>query len=491
MTNDKNLFRKQALDHLSSPEQLDLLIHIIKPQDWLHLSVLCTLFSLIIIWMFLGRIPISVSGKGVLIYPRQIVDIQSPISGQIKQLNVKVGDCLKKNNSNEIEQPEEIIAFINPIDLKQQLQQEKTKLEILQQQDIEATNLELQKNQLEKLALQQQRESLQQRLRDNQIISPILKNQTNSAIQQRQVSLQQNLQDTEALVPVFRERLEKRKELFTKGAISKDGVLESDQQYRQNLQNISNIKAQLKQLDVDITATEKQYIDNVNNLSEIQVKLQEITTKEKTLKQQNLTDVINRKNQILQNKQEIDTLTQKIKNNSTIKSPHTGCILELTTTNGQVVNTGTSIGSLEIKAAASEKLVGVTYFSVGDGKKIKPGMEIQITPTSVKREQFGGIVGKVISVSPFPVTKQGAVNVLGNTELVESIVTKSQEPQIEVWAELKPNFTNFSNYEWSSSTGPTNLKLSSGTTTKVNIILEQRQPITFILPFLREWSGIN
>lgn len=146
---------------------------------------------------------------------------------------------------------------------------------------------------------------------------------------------------------------------------------------------------------------------------------------------------------------------------------------------------------MEIKAQASEKLVGVIYFPVGDGEQIKPGMEIQLTPTTVKWQRFGGIVGTVISVSPFPVTRQGAFNVVGNVELVERIIAQSQEPQIEVRAELKPSTSTFTGYEWSSSTGPTNLKLSSGTTTTATITLEQRTPITFILPFLREWGGIN
>ncbi|MEA5575508.1 NHLP bacteriocin system secretion protein [Anabaena sp. UHCC 0451] len=493
MTNDKykNLFRKQALDRLSSPEQLDQLLHIVQPQDWLHLSVLGGLFLLIIMWSFFGRIPIYIRGKGVLIRPHRVVKIQSPIAGQLKQINVKVGDCLQKNNGNAIDEPEEIIALIDPIDIKQQLQQEKFKLAVLQQQDIEITNLELQKHQLKKLALQQQREILQQRLRDTQVLSPLIKNKTNTAIQKRKISLQQSLKDAESLITVFQKKLETRQELFKKGAISKDVVLESDQEYRRNLQNISDIKAQLKQLDVETTATEKQYIDNLNSLLEIQADLQEINNKEKTLKQENIHEITKRKNQILQVKQQIDTLEQKIKSNSIIKSPHTGCILELTINNGQVVNPGTTIGSMEIKAATSEKLLGVTYFAVEDGKKIKPGMEIRITPTTVKPEQFGGIVGKVISVSPFPVTKQGAANVIGNSELVENIITKAGEPQIEVWAELKPNSHNFSGYEWSASNGPTDLTLSAGTTTTVKITLAQRKPITYILPFLREWSGIN
>ncbi len=493
MTNEQNkkLFRKQALDRLSSPEQLDQLIQIVNPKDWLPLSVLGILFLLIIFWSIIGRIPITVSGKGVLIRPRKVVEIQSPISGQLKKLNVKVGDCLKKNNSNKTDELTEIIAFIDPIELKKQLEQLKFKLEVLQKQDIEANNLQIQSNQLETVASQQQQKSLQQRLQNIQALSPVLRNKNIDAIQQRRASLQQSRQDAEALAPVFQKRMETRKQLLAIGAISKDQILEAEQQYRQNLQTISDIQAKLKQLDVDKTETEQKYLENLNNISQFQTQLKEIETQKNTLKEQKVAASSGRKNQILAVKQEIEILKEKIKTNSTIKSLYNGCLLELTISDGQVVNPGTSIGFLEIEAQASEKLVGVAYFPVGDGKQIKPGMEIQLTPTTVKRERFGGIVGTVISVSPFPVTRQGAINVVGNAELVERIITKAQEPQIEVRVEIKPNPTTFTGYKWSSSTGPTNLKLSSGTTTTVSITLEKRRPITFILPFLREWSGIN
>jgi len=59
-------------------------------------------------------------------------------------------------------------------------------------------------------------------------------------------------------------------------------------------------------------------------------------------------------------------------------------------------------------ANPDSEMVGITYFSVGDGKKIKPGMTLQITPQTVKRERFGGIVGTVKDISTFPITQAAA-----------------------------------------------------------------------------------
>jgi len=60
---------------------------------------------------------------------------------------------------------------------------------------------------------------------------------------------------------------------------------------------------------------------------------------------------------------------------------------------------------------------------------------------------------------------------------------------MQVVADLHPDSTTFSGYKWSSSKGP-ELNISSGTTTTVRVTIEERAPITFILPILRSSSGI-
>ncbi|HEY9301544.1 MAG TPA: NHLP bacteriocin system secretion protein, partial [Phormidium sp.] len=445
----RKIFRKESLNYLSTPERLDELIKVISPQDWIPLATLGGLVLAGLVWSIFGRIPITVAGQGVLLRSRQVVELQSPISGQLQELKVKVGDCIQKNNGDNINDPQEIIATIEPVELKQKRQLEVQKLAELQKQDREASAIALQRTQLEKVALQQQQTSLQQRLQDAQSLTPLLKNQSTSsiakqrenlqqrlqnlqsltpvlrrkrsgAIQQKRESLQQRLQDAKAQAPVLKERLEIRQELAKQGAIPKDQVLEAERQYRDSLQNVAEVQAQLKQLDVDETQaeqaylenlnsigeiqsqlkkleldkteSEQRYVDNLNKISEIETQLKELDTKEKTLEQQNLDATNNRKNQILEVEKQVKAFEQQIQTNSVIKSPYDGCILELTITNGQVVNPGSRIGSIQIQKSA-QPLLAVTYFPVRDGKQITPGMPIQITPSIVKRERFGGIVG--------------------------------------------------------------------------------------------------
>ena len=83
----------------------------------------------------------------------------------------------------------------------------------------------------------------------------------------------------------------------------------------------------------------------------------------------------------------------------------------------------------------------------------------------------------------------GAASVVGNPELADQLIGQ-EGGKIEVVARLNSDPSTFSGYQWSSSDGP-DLQLTLGTTTTARVSVEERAPITFLLPILREWSGID
>jgi HlyD family secretion protein len=60
---------------------------------------------------------------------------------------------------------------------------------------------------------------------------------------------------------------------------------------------------------------------------------------------------------------------------------------------------------------------------------------------------------------------------------------------IEVTTQLETDPSTFSGYRWSSSRGP-QLKMTSGVTTISRVSVESRAPITYLIPILRESSGV-
>ncbi|UKO95888.1 NHLP bacteriocin system secretion protein [Nostoc sp. UHCC 0870] len=476
----RRLFRQESVERLSSPERLDQLMQVVSPRSWLPLVALASLVGVAIIWSIYGRVPITIEGRGVLIYPRKVVPLQSKNSGQLMTLNFQVGDVIQKG---------QVLATIDQADLRQQLQQQRAKLVQLESQDQAANSIFNQRLKQDEQSTQQQRQYLQQRIRELQTLTPILKTRDNSSLEQQRKSLKQNLQRFQTLSPVFRRRMEIRQQLFRQeGVFSADEALQAEQEYLENLQNISDIETQLKALDVTEAQKQKEYSENISTISDLQAQLKKLDSELTSQAQQDLENTNVRKKEMQEVKREIARLQLQLGDNSKIISQYNGRVLETTVASGQVINVGTRLANIEVENPSS-KLVGLAYFSVAEGKKIQSGMTIQITPETVKRERFGGIVGKVTNISNFPITKEAAANEVGNSEVVEGLVSQKQEGLIQIFSDIEQDSQTFSGYKWSSSKGP-QMKISSGTTTVVRVQVEERAPITFVLPILRSFSGI-
>lgn len=479
ITQKRNLFRKESLERLSSPERLDQLMQVVSPKSWLPLTALGSLAVAALTWSIHGRIPITVEGRGVLVYPRNVVSFQSKSSGQLATLNIEVGDVVEKGD---------VIGTIDQAELRKQLEQQRTKLAELQAQDQAVGSLQGLRTEQEKQTIQQQRQYLQQRIRELQSLTPQLRATSEESLQEQRQSLQLSLEQARSLVPVYQERLESRQYLYQEKAITNDVLLEAEQQHLENEAKIADLQAQLKELTAKETEQEKTYRDNLSAIADFQAQLEELDSREANLAREDLETATVRKKEIQDLKREINQLELQLGNSSQIISQHSGRVLEMAVNPGQVVDAGTRLGSIEAENPDSQ-LAGMTYFTVADGKKIQPGMTIQITPQTVKRERFGGIVGTVTEISSFPITQEAATSVVGNPEVVQGLVSDKQEGVMQVFADLKPDTTTFTGYQWSSSQGP-NLKISPGTTATVRVKVEERAPITFVLPILRSSSGI-
>ena len=433
----RHLFRQQALGQLASPEQLDQLMHVVRPRHWLALAALGVLVSTALLWGMFGRLPTTVLGRGVLIHPRQVVDVQAPASGRLATLSVRVGDRLRAGD---------LLGTIDQAELRRQLQEERARVQELLAQDRDKRTLQAQQ-----MALQAQQTTLDAR-----------------ALELQRRDLHKRLQDAQEKVPVLAQRLENRRRLEALGLVPRvsDERLQAEQAAQDNQDKIAAIQTELQQLDS---------------------KVKQLDSAAKRLTLNDLESTTARKNQLQELQSRIALLEVQLASNSQITSQYSGRLLELTVQAGQMLQPGLRLGSLEVEDASST-LVGVSYFPIKAGKKIQPGMTIHVTPDTVERERFGSLLGKVTSVSAFPVTREGIASLVGNAEVVATLT--AQGPVIEVAAALFPDPSTVSGYQWSSSAGPT-ARLTSGTTTTGRVVLEQRAPMTYILPILREATGLH
>src|ERR1700755_1073162 len=91
-------FRAAALDRAASPEQLDHLVVITKPADWIFTLVLYIALVAGVVWGIFERVPTRVSGEGMLIGSGgKVVDAVSAAAGRLQSVAVTVGDHVSKD----------------------------------------------------------------------------------------------------------------------------------------------------------------------------------------------------------------------------------------------------------------------------------------------------------------------------------------------------------------------------------------------------------
>jgi hypothetical protein len=142
---------------------------------------------------------------------------------------------------------------------------------------------------------------------------------------------------------------------------------------------------------------------------------------------------------------------------------------------------------LERTGDSANGLEAVVYLSPGDGRRVRPGMKILISPTSTRQEESGSILGIVSRVSEFPATPQEMMHTLQNEKLVQALYSVSAP--IEIYADLTPDPATKTGYRWSSGKGPS-MKIESRTQCHAAVIIEEQTPISLAIPFLsRHFRG--
>lgn len=435
-SSSRRLYRAEALEHLSSPDDLERLLPAARGRDWLLIVVTGALLGLFVVWSIVGRVPTIVSGRGVIIRPRQIMDAQTTVAGRILTLRAHAGDRVREGD---------LIATIDQSDILKRIQENQRNADVLEEQDRRKTAAE--QNQM---ALQNQQDSMER-----------------AGLETQRAVLRKNLADAQRLRPVLESHAESERKLVKEklvGFAAKE-VSDAEQSVRDN---------------------EAKIADYTTSLGQIDGQLRQIDTRNATLARSILDESLGRRNDIEQIRRNIETDEFQIHRDGSIRSQYSGRVSEVMTAVGEVVQAGGKLLTLEVDDAGSG-LLSISYFPVRDGKRIHPGMRLQVTPDTVERERFGGILGTVFSVSPVPVTKEGATSTVGNAEVVQNLMPEGGE--IEVRAHLDPDPHTASGYRWSSSRGP-DMKISAGLTHSTRVIIEGRAPVSYLLPILREISGV-
>jgi len=415
---DSKIFRKVALERLSSPERLDQAWRVTTPKEWLALVGMAFLLGAAVVWAFTGSLATKVTAEGVIIRRGGVVNVVASGSGLVVSLNVKTGDVVRAN---------QVIAQIAQPVLTERIKAMEEALADAKRERERAFKVRTDSSHLQLEALARQRSNAEGEI----------------------ANLREQIRIVDEQIPVD-------EQLYSRGLITKQQTLATRQKKVTLEGQVAGLEAQIKQFDAQQFTTENQPkesdIDMQARIADLE---RNLASQEKDLS--STSDVI---------------------------SPYAGQVLELKVYRGGAVAEGTPVVSIQPDAG---KLEGLVYLSSLHAKDVKPGMEAQISPGTVRREEYGFMIGKVSFVAAYPATSAAMMSVLGNESLIQSVTAGG--PVTEVHLDLEPAGTP-SGFKWSSRQGPP-LPISSGTLCSAQIVTEHDKPITLVMPAVKEKIGLN
>jgi HlyD family secretion protein len=415
------IFRKVALDRLSSPEQLDQVMQITTAKGWISLATLGLLLMTTVGWSVLGSLSEKVTGRGILIRTGGVLEVVSSDSGRVTDIPVEVGD--------EIEEGQ-VIAWVAQPDLLDQLEERRAELATLR--------------------------------RENELNAAFMTNQARlqaERLRQQAAGLGQAIASDRDRLAALEQRIVAQERLVAKGLLARPTLLASHQDRDQTREKIALGQNQLRQIEVEELATRNQ-LDEALRTSRAAINTAEA---------------------------ELQQLERRFRASSQVVSPYTGRVLELMTEQGKLLDRGEPVLSLDLTGDSIQDLLAIVYVPSIHGKKVRPGMEIHLAPSTVAQEEYGMMIGRVTLVSDYPASSKGMLRVLKNSQLVQEL--SGGGAPYEVHAELIVDPSTPSLYRWTSSSGPP-ARIESGTVAAAFVTVETQRPISRVIPLLRNWSGI-
>ena len=419
----RQILRAVALERLSSPEQLDQTVQVTSPAGWLALVALLALLAGGAAWSLVGTVPEKVSGKGILINPGGVLDVIASTHGRITRFTVHDGDWVERGR---------VVAEVAQPDISSELEVARAKLA-----EAEA--------QYQKLIDFQQRDTALQK----------------TYAEQKRLALVQQAAFTQSRLQWLTEREGLEAGLQAKGLIPSQRIVNTKIEINTAKEEAERVQNDIKHLDIEASTLaigkEKERIDQEAKIAGFQ--------------------------------REMDTLTNKLWRNTQILSPYAGTIMEFKVNAGEVVESGRALFSMlpqEHRVTNDggagphvTDLKAKLYVRPEDGKRVRRGMAVQISPSTVKREEFGFIEGTVEDVAAIPSTEEGILRVLKNRQLVQDL--SGGGAPFEVTVDLALDAKSNNGYKWSSSAGPMT-EINPGTLAEGAITIRKIRLISLIIP---------
>ena len=477
-----------------SPEALIRFLQVVRPLGSLIIVVLGIILGVALTYLVIGRLPITVSTHAVLISPYKIVPIQSRVTGRLEAWEVEPGSTITKGaRLATVNQP----LFKNRVDMAEQhlnrLIESQTATKAISSRS-KAQKREFLKG--EDLIIKSRIEKLKDEVDQSNQLSRVIKGKEELIIENKIKALNQ-LRQSESqslshklITPTDPNQNEEKKD---QEPVQTESDLIDQQTFLAQI-DAELIKLEMRTIET-IARAEKsveQHLDKSQQITALQLELLDNQMALSRLEQEEILDNLSDQHQLSRSRQHLDSLkTGSIENNH-ILSPYSGRILELGVTEGSVINPGSQLGSINTRKE-SDPLVVVAYYPISEGKKLHPGMMMELSMSSpdhspaneywLSDPQSGVLIAEVTSVSTMPITQQAAETLLGNQALAEKLL--EGQSRVEVIAKPVRETSHPSGFMWRDPKDP-GFRLTAGTLLVARTIIRKKPPLEFIFPVLSE-----
>ncbi|MGB4213947.1 MAG: HlyD family efflux transporter periplasmic adaptor subunit [Dethiobacteria bacterium] len=173
---------------------------------------------------------------------------------------------------------------------------------------------------------------------------------------------------------------------------------------------------------------------------------------------------------------QIEALRGEYERLSLIVAPVSGIVVSARTANETISPNEPVATIVKIEKYADDKQV-IGYVPVSTARKLREGMEVQVSPDFAPREEYGFMYGYITSIGTYPVSEKDVLTAVGSMQYAHELMPPENSVEVRVTLTIDPDSQN--KIKWSSKKGE-RIDLSIGTYCNMLIVTRKYRPLELI-----------
>lgn len=376
----REIFRKEAVDRMASPDRVDLPLQLVKPINWMFLAIGAAIILFALVWGCTTSVPMKVEVRGILIGANGLSEVSAQYGGRVEEVLVRPGERVQAGQvvARLSGAGREREIFAAEAALREAIAAAATSEDVFQQGEGSLGSAEgaMIRSINARIA------ELGSQLRSRQ-----------ETVDNLRALIEQNAATSEELAEVMALR---------------DDIRSQIRQLEQ------------QRLDLGVIAARRGSERGQSRLGESQLVAQR-RRELRILRAQTGDEAV------LRAAQAGEVVEVKV-NRGDVLQP------------GDSVATIDSRGD---NARREDSFEAVLYAPPSQGKRVAEGMRAEIVPTTVEREIYGHISGEVASVTIFPASRAAMARYLQNDQLVEQLSAEGPPIEMRIRLRRAENSSGF------------------------------------------------